>query len=114
MPHPPAYLMRTPFLILPVPSPCLALAMPFLFFLPWHQVHDGGGNDDDLCTYVVLLCVFVGVCLGPFACAQVWMVCSLWFLSFSAFLCMFCVSQGGGLAWINARMKVSLCVIVSV
>ena len=56
----------------------LALPLPCLpYLLPWHRVHDGGGNDDDLCRYVVLVCVFAGVCLCPCVCAQVWMVCSL-------------------------------------
>ena len=55
----------------------------------------------------MLLCVLVGVCLCP------WFVPS-WFLSFSVFVCMFvCESGGGGLAWIDAWVKVSLCVTVS-
>ena len=43
----------------PLPCPCPALPI----FWPWHQVHDGGGNDDDLCRYVVQLCAVVCVCV---------------------------------------------------
>ena len=67
-------------------------------------MHDGGGKDDDLCRYVVLLCVWVWVCVlvCVFSCAHAhvrkcrWFIRS-WFLSFSVFVCLLvCVWGGGG------------------
>ena len=67
-------------------------------------MHDGGGKDDDLCRYVVLLCVWVRVCVLACVCSCAhahvrsyrWFVRS-WFLSFSVFVCLLvCVGGGGG------------------
>ena len=55
----PASLVRSPSLLLPVPSPCHA----FPIFWPGHHMHDCGGKDHYLCRYVVLLCVCVCVCV---------------------------------------------------
>ena len=82
----------------------------FPIFWPWHHMHDGGGKDDDLCRYVVLLCVWVRVCVLACVCSCAhahvrsyrWFVRS-WFLSFSVFVCLLvCVCGGGGVAWIDA------------
>ena len=70
-------------------------------------------------TFAIMLCYCV--CSWVCACAYAhvhkcgWFVPS-WFLSFSVFVCMFvCESRGGGgLAWIDVWVKVSLCVTVSV
>ena len=70
-------------------------------------------------TFAGMLCYCVCSCVCACAHAHVhkcrWFVHS-WFLSFSVFVCMFvCESGGGGgLAWIDAWAKVSLCVTVSV
>ena len=67
-------------------------------------MQDGGGKDDDLCRYVVLLCVWVWVCVLACVCSCAhahvrkcrWFV-RYWFLSFSVFLCLLvCVLGGGG------------------
>ena len=95
-----ASLVRSPSVLLPVPSPCPA----FPIFWPWHHMHNGGGKDDDLCRYVVLLCVWVCACVLACVCSCAhahvrkcrWFVRS-WFLSFSVFVCLLvCVGGGGG------------------
>ena len=61
------------------------------------------------------MCVGVGVCLLACVCSCAhahvrscrWFVRS-WFLSFSVFVCL--LVCGGGVAWIDAWVKVSLCV----
>ena len=67
-------------------------------------------------TFAGMLCYCVLACVCACAHAHVrkcaWFVPS-WFLSFGVFVCMF-VLGGGGLAWIDAWVKVSLCVTVSV
>ena len=69
-------------------------------------------------TFAGMLCYCV--CSWVRACAHAhvrkcgWFVPS-WFLSFSVFVCMFvCESGVGWLAWIDAWVKVSLCISVSV
>ena len=85
----------------PLLCPCLA----FPIFWPWHHVHDGGGNDNELCRYVVLLCVCSCVC----ACAHVhvrtcrWFVRS-WVLSFSVYVCLLVCVGGGGRACLDRCM----------
>ena len=82
-------------------------------------MHDGGGKDDDLCRYVLLLCVWVWVCVLVCVCSCAhthvrkcrWFVRS-WFLSFSVFVCLLVCVGGGGVAWIDAWVKVSLCMSV--
>ena len=69
-------------------------------------MHDGGGKDDDLCRYVVLLCVWVSVCACLHACVGVPMrmctaVDGLFVLGFSHLVCLYvclwvCVGGGGG------------------
>ena len=106
--------MRTPSLILPVASPCPVFAMPFLFV----------GHGIECIMVAAMTMTFAGmlcycVCSWVCACAHAhvrkcgWFVPS-WFLSFSVFVCMFVCGGGGGLAWIDAWVKVSLCVTVSV
>ena len=110
-----AYPMRTPSLILRVASPCLALAMPVLFFghgIKWMMVAAM------TMTFEGMWCCCVCACVCACAHAHVrkcrWFVRS-WFLSFSVFVGMFvCEAGGGGLAWMDAWMKVSVCVTVSV
>ena len=100
MPRPPAYPMRTPSLILPVASPCSALAMPFLFV----------GHGIKYMMVAAMTMTFVGmlcycVCWCVCACAHVhvrkrrWFVPS-WFISFSVFVCMFVCESGGG-GWMD-------------
>ena len=61
----------------------------------------------------VCVCVLACVC----SCAHThvrkcrWFVGS-WFLSFSVFVCLLVCVGGGGVAWIDAWVKVSLCVSV--
>ena len=68
-------------------------------------------------TFAGMLCYCV--CSWVFACAHGhvrkcgWFVPS-WFLSVRVFVCMFVCEGGAGLAWIDAWVKVSLCVSVSV
>ena len=89
-PHPPAYPMRTPSLILPVASPCHVLAMPFLFV--------GHGIECMMVAAMTMIfAVMLSYCVCSWVCACGWFVPS-WFLSFSVFVCMFvCESGGGGL-----------------
>ena len=67
-------------------------------------------------TFAGMLCYCVSSWVCACAHAHVrkcgWFVPS-WFLSFSVFVCMF-VCESGGVAWIDAWVKVSLCVTVSV
>ena len=109
----PAYPMRTSLVLLPVASPCLALAMPFLFV--------GHGIKCMMVaamtmTFASMLCYFVCSCvcvLVPMCvCAS---VDGLFPLGFSHLVCLYaclCVGRGGGVAWIDAWVKVSLCVSV--
>ena len=96
MPRPPAYPMRTPSLIIPVASPCPALAMPFLFV----------GHGIKCMMVAAMTMTFAGtlcccVCSCVCACAHThvrkcrWFVRS-WFLNFSVFVCMFMCEPGGG------------------
>ena len=68
-------------------------------------------------TVAGMLCYWV--CSWVCACAHAhvrkcgWFVPS-WFLSFSVFACMFVCEWGGGLAWMDAWVKLSLCVTMSV
>ena len=68
-------------------------------------------------TFAGMLCYCV--CSRVCACARAhvhkceWFVRS-WFLSFSVFVCMFVCESGGGASWIDAWVRVSLCVTVSV
>ena len=96
MPDPPAYPMPTPSLILPVASPCPALAMPSLF----------AGHGIECMMVPAMTMTFAGilcycVCSWVCACAHAhvrkcgWLVPS-WFLSFSVFVCMFVCESGEG------------------
>ena len=87
--------------------------MPFLFF----------GRGIKCMLVAAMTMTFVGmlwycVCSCVCTCAHAhvrkcrWFVRS-WFLSFGVFVCMF-VCELGGLAWIDAWVKVSLCVTMSV
>ena len=66
------------------------------------------------CMLCYCVCSWVCACAHAHVHKCGWFVLS-WFLSFSVFVCMLvCESRGGGLAWIDAWVKVSLCVTVSV
>ena len=69
-------------------------------------------------AFAGMLCYCVCLCVCAYAHAHVrkcrWFV-RPWFLSFSVFVCMFVFELGGGgLPWIDAWVKVSLCVTMSV
>ena len=114
MPHPPAYPMRTPSLILPVASPCPVLAMPFLFVGRGIGCMMVAAMTMTLQVCCAIVCVRGCVLVPMRMCAS---VDGLFPLGFSHLVCLYvclCVWGGGGLAWIDAWVKVSLCVTVSV
>ena len=106
--------MQTPSLILPDVSNCPALAMPLLFVE--HGIECMMVAAVTM-TFAGILC-YCGCC----GCVLVPMrMCAtmdgLFLLGFSHLVCLYvclCVSRGGGLAWMDAWVKVSLCVTVSV